>query len=433
MTAETSGRALRPVLVTSSLTAGGSAKAALRLLRGLRKIGVEAQLLGPQRSTGEEGVVGLFSARERCLHTLVKGSEIALRAFYRSKKDVPFTSAWLGVRIHRKLRELKADSIHLNQCHNGFLGLETPGRWSLPAVWTVHDWWPITGGCHFPGHCGRHATGCGACPVLGSGRNWDLSRLNYRVKARAWSKTDASLVAVSRSIRTSLQSSPLFVGREVEVVPNGLDLETFRPIPREVARSVLGLPADATILLFGARRSDVNKGFGAVEELARELGCGGDAARYLVVTFGDNRPLKSDALEVAARSFGLVDDDLKLALLYSAANFTLVPSRQESFGLVAAESMACGTPVLAYRTTGLVDIVDHRENGFLAEPDSITDYIAGARWLLQAQDEETRRAAISAHARSKVRDQFDILQVARRYAHLYSLAVQRRRMAAGVT
>ena len=80
MTAETSGRALRPVLVTSSLTAGGSAKAALRLLRGLRKIGVEAQLLGPQRSTGEEGVVGLFSARERCLHTLVKGSEIALPA-----------------------------------------------------------------------------------------------------------------------------------------------------------------------------------------------------------------------------------------------------------------------------------------------------------------------------------------------------------------
>ncbi len=419
MNDERPGRGLRPVLLASSLTAGGSAKAATRLLRGLRSLGLDAQLLSPHRGTGEEGVVGMFSSAERCLATAVKGSEIALRALYPRRKEVPFSSAWLGCRIGQRLVALQPSVVHLHQCHNGFLSLSALREQRCPLVWTIHDWWPLTGGCHFPDGCERHRVGCGQCPVLGSRRLRDLSRLNYARKSRAWSARRWEIAAVSSALASELRSSPLFRGQSTGVIPNGFDTEQFRPLPKATARSLLGLPATARILLFGAKRSDANKGFAVVRHLVEALSRRRKGNDMMLVVFGDNSPLPAN-FPVPAKSFGLVDDDLKLALLYSAADITLVPSRQESFGLVAAESMACGTPVLAFRTTGLVDIVDHQINGYLADPGSQADYEAGAAWLSHELGDAMRGAAIATSARVKAVTSFDVRVVAKRYVDIYT-------------
>ena len=421
---EDAALAVKPLLINSTISSGGSAKAVLRLFRGLRKLGVGAILVCQERSNSEEGVLGISGWGDWWMMVMLKAFEASLLRLYRQRSKAAFTSAWFGKRIARLVRVAGVNVIHLNQFNNGFLGMNFLRKNPVPTVWTLHDWWSITGGCHVPGVCTRHAVGCGRCPVLNSNTMLDLSRVNYVAKSWRWRNVKVRLVSVSTALRSSIQQSQFFKEKSVEVVPNGLDLEVFRPIPKLIARNALALPDNARILLFGANafRADTNKGFALVKELGMYLGATRGAEDYMIVTFGDNAGIDDGELGVRSRSFGYVADDVTLALLYSAANVTLVPSRQESFGLIATESLACGTPVLGFRTGGLTDIVDHEQNGFLATPYSITNYIEGADWLLRDADRPEDARGLRSCARDKAMREYGIMNISMRYLAEYSIA-----------
>jgi glycosyltransferase involved in cell wall biosynthesis len=417
---------IKPLLINSSINEGGSSKAVLRLLRGLRKLGIEAYLACRDRSNGEEGIVGISGLMDRIMSAVFKGFESSLIRLYPRRRRTPFTSAWIGGRVMKRVHSLGINVVHLNQFNHGFLGMSFLRKCMRPLVWTLHDWWGITGGCHFPGDCKRHRSGCGLCPVLGSNAKLDLSRLNFAAKSRIWPKANVRLTSVSSSLRADIQGSRLLKGKPVEVIPNGLDLEVFRPIPKTIARNVLAIPRDTRVLLFGANafRVDVNKGFATVAELSRHFSGLPGNVRCMILTFGDNTPIGEGELGISNRSLGYVSDEVTLALLYSAADLTLVPSRQESFGLTAAESLACGTPVLCFRTGGLTDIVDHKVNGFLADPFSNGDFIHGAEWLLQELNSPERSQQLRDCAREKALREFDIKRVSQRYFNEYATALQ---------
>ena len=100
--------------------------------------------------------------------------------------------------------------------------------------------------------------------------------------------------------------------------------------------------------------------------------------------------------------------------VYNAADLICVPSRRESFGQTASESLACGTPVVAFRTTGLIDIVDHKQNGYLAQPFSPKDFTKGILWILQ----QNRESNISVNAQEKAKRCFAPLPVTQQYLQL---------------
>ncbi|NQV02863.1 MAG: glycosyltransferase, partial [Bacteroidia bacterium] len=118
--------------------------------------------------------------------------------------------------------------------------------------------------------------------------------------------------------------------------------------------------------------------------------------------------------------FGHVRNDKMLVDLYSAADVTVLPSLQEAFGQMATESMACGTPVVAFDGTGLTDIVEHKKNGYLASRADITDLAIGINWVLTNGE---RHEILAANARSTAVEQFDIRKVARRFIDLYKRSV----------
>lgn len=416
---------IRPLLVNSGITNGGSAKAARRLLRGLRALGVDAQLVSSERADGEPGIVGATSLVDRSNVFLSKCLEVLLQKINPQRQPVAFTSAWAGIKLRHHIHASRANVVHLNQITNGFLSLRAASRLGCPTVWTLHDWWAVTGGCHFPGECSGYLKRCGHCPVLGSRRQVDLSRVNYGMKCRAWRASAAHLVAVSEALRNNIGQSPMMMGRPMAVIPNGLDLDIFRPIPRSVAREALGLPQDMKILLFGAKMNDLNKGYSSVQALLSAIAQGLSRERYLLVRFGDRSAEAQTDLPIRTKSLGIVSDDILLSLIYSAGDMTLVPSLQESFGLVAAESLACGTPVLAYRTGGLTDIVDHKSNGYLAKPYSLEDYIAGFDWISNQGVNQQAEYNLRANARIKAERKFDIKDVARQYLQQYAIAIDR--------
>ena len=398
---------------------GGAARSATRLQQGLRKQGIASELL-VQFKGGEAADV---TCKSGALSKLARRLKIFFGLlpvrFYPNRPENNFTPALLPDRVAAEVAGLKADLIHLHWLGAGFLRVESVrqlARFGKPLLWTLHDSWPFTGGCHVPYDCTRYRQNCGACPVLGSQRENDLSRRTWARKERAWSGLHLNLVAPSRWLADCAAASSLFRGARIEVIPNGLDTEIFQPRDKEYSRNLLGLPQDRKIILFGAMRAttDPNKGFQLLAQALQTLKQGG--SDLLLLVFGNDDADRFSELGVPVVGLGRVADERRLAAIYAAADLFVAPSRQEAFGQTAAEALACGIPVVAFGATGLLDIVEHQRCGYLATPYESEDLARGIAWVLA---DPARHAGLSRRARQKAVEEFGLARMAERYATLY--------------
>jgi len=409
---------MRPLLLSTFDRIGGAARAAYRLHRGLRGIGVDSRLLVQRRVTddptvhGPEGRLAKFATLARPFL-----DSFPLRR-YSGRSDGLFSPAVLPDGIARRVAAMRGSLVHLHWVAGGFLRPESLAKLGLPIVWTLHDSWAFTGGCHVPGECVRYRDTCGACPALGSRRARDLSSRLLERKRRAWARASLTLVTPSRWLADAARSSSAFRGARVEVIPNGLDLARFRPFDRSAARDFLGLPRDRSILLFGGVGSlaDRNKGFPLLVEALERIHSGAPARALELVVVGLSEPERPPALSVPVRFVGPLGDEESMALYQAAADALVLPSRQENHPSMVIEAMACGTPTVAFRAAGLPDLVEHERTGYLAEPFESDDLARGIAWILE---DEARRRRIGEEARRRAERDHDLKTVARRYAALY--------------
>lgn len=394
----------------------GADRAAGRLQRGLRALGIDASLLVQFKFNAESDAI----CRGSRVGTLLKRLKLYLGLLpvrlYANRPENNFTPALLPDRLAARVAEMAPDIVHLHWLGAGFCRIESIGKFDLPLVWTLHDSWPFTGGCHVPGDCVRYRERCGACPVLGSARERDLSRWTWLRKKRAWRDRGMVAVAPSRWLADCARASSLFRDLRVEVIPNGLDTETFRPMDKRAARDFLGLPQERRIIMFGAVNavSDRNKGWHLLQPALKLVGA--DFPDALAVVFGADQPAQRAEPGIELRFIGRLKGDAPLVAAYCAADVLVVPSLQESFCQSATEAMACGTPVVAFGATGLLDVVEHRESGYLAEPYDVEDLARGIGWVVE---DKVRLARLSLNARSRVEAEFSIEKVSQRYAALY--------------
>lgn len=395
---------------------GGAARAASRLLQGVRHQELDCRLL-VQYKTGHAADVICHAGRLRSLTRRLKMAVGALPVRrYPKAPENNFSPAMLPDHLAMEIAAIDPDIIHLHWMNAGFLRVETLGRLKTPIIWTLHDSWAFTGGCHVPFDCTGYRRSCGACPVLGSTGEKDLSRRVWNRKAQAWRDLNLTLVAPSRWLADCARSSSLFCDARVEVIPNGLDTELFRPRGRAASRQLLGLPQDGKIILFGAIRaaSDPNKGLHLLLPALRSLGKDASDRMALVFSSFDKDAIPDPGMPM--RTLGRVRDDERLALIYSAADVFVAPSIQEAFCQTATEALACGAPVVAFGATGLLDVVEHCGCGYLAKPYDSEDLARGIAWVLEDED---RHKTLSAQARRKAEDDFCLAKGAQRYAELY--------------
>ncbi|MEH1948778.1 MAG: glycosyltransferase family 4 protein [Nostoc sp.] len=397
---------------------GGAARAAYRLHTGLQNIGLQSQMLVQEKYSNDKTVVApkirLFQGIAKAKLTV---ESLPLK-LYRQKKNTPFFTQWLPDRVIPKVAQINPDIINLHWISGGFMQIETFAKLKRPLVWTLHDMWGFTGGCHVTGECDRYKISCGACPQLSSGNEWDLSRWVWQRKVKAWKNLNLTLVSPSSWLAECARSSSLFHNLRIEVIPHGLDTQKYRPINQHFAREALNLPQDKKLILFGAieATSDRNKGFHLLQPALQELSKSGWKDDLEVVIFGASQPENPPDLGFKTHYLGHLHDAISLATVYSAADVMLVPSLQESFGQTASESFACGTPVVAFNATGLKDIVDHQQNGYLAKPYEVEDFAKGITWVLE---NEQRLQKLSFYARDKAEQEFTLELQARRYSALF--------------
>ncbi len=394
---------------------GGAARAAYRLHQGLKYTGVLSQMLVRAKQSADSSV-----ASERSWLTKI-GPQLNsfLLRHYPDRERSLFSPQMFPDAIASKVKQINPDIVHLHWVCNGFLQIETLAKLNKPLIWTLHDMWPLTGGCHYAQACDRYQKSCGNCPQLKSLHGRDLSRQIWQRKAKAWKNLNITLVAPSTWVADCVRASSLFRDTRVEVIPHGLDLEQFRPVEKQVARDLLHLPADRKIILFGASSgvtNDPRKGFQFLQAALKQLEASEWSDRLLVAIFGITQPEQLLDLGIETVYLGKFSDDLTLALAYSSADVMVVPSMQETFGQTASEALACGTPVVTFNATGLKDIVDHEQAGYLSKPYDSEDLAKGIAWVLTDRHRHTK---LCSAARYKAESKYRLELQAKRYLHLY--------------
>lgn len=398
---------------------GGAARAAFRLHQGFHKIGLPSQMLVQNKRSDDRNVIAaqsqLANKFEEIRETVYN---VPLRLYPRRNQAI-FSTQWLPDSLLSKIQKIEPDIINLHWICKGFLQIETLPKLQKPIVWTLHDMWPFTGGCHYSEDCERYTQSCGSCPQLHSSKDSDLSRWVWKRKAKAWKDFELTLITPSHWLAKCVERSSLFRDREVVVIPNGLDTQKFKPINRQFAREILNLPEDKQLLLFGAMQGtgDRWKGFSLLQSAMQELTKSGLRDEIELVVFGASASSQQSDLGFKVHYLGRLNDDITLAMVYSAVDVMVVPSLYESFGQTASESLACGTPVVAFNATGIKDVVDQMENGYLAEPYKSEDLASGITWVLENKE---RYQKLSAKAREKAEREFTLELQAHRYLSVYN-------------
>jgi glycosyltransferase involved in cell wall biosynthesis len=392
-------------------TEGGAARAAYRLFRQQCDVGLDATMLVSQKFSDDIRVQkpGGFAATAQ-----VRAAAHCDRLPLRFAPHVPegyWSLGWFPSGIQSAMERIKPDLVHLHWIGNGFMPVSLLKHISCPIVWTLHDSWAFTGGCHLPGDCVRFRDKCGACPQLGSVNEVDVSRWTWWRKKTAWKNLPFTIASPSRWLAEKAVSSSLIADRRVELIPNGIDTSVYQVFDMQMARSALGINPDKYVVLIGTLKLADNRQKGFREALIALAALSPDIkSKTELALFGVSQGLTTT-------QHGVLKDDISLALLYSAADLFLMPSHSENLSNTIMESMSCGTPVVAFDVGGNSDMINHGNNGYLAAPGDCDDLARGMRWMLSDKD---RLLALSSQARKKIVSEFEIGITSAYYENLYT-------------
>ena len=413
---------MKVLLVSNYDIKGGAARATYRLHKGLQGIGVNSEILAGNKSSNDE-TVRLMPTKlgEKFKSIRPKLNRLPLK-LYPKLGPVIFSPQWVPDSLALEVAKINPDAINLHWVCEGYMQIETLAKFNKPIVWTLHDMWAFTGGCHYSESCDRYIDACGACPQLHSTKDADISRWIWQRKADAWQNLNLTLVTPSNWLAECAKSSSLLAKYPVKVIANGLNAEVYKPLNRPQVRDTLNLPQNKQLVLFGAMQGteDRWKGFPLLVPALQSLSQSGWKDRIELVVFGSSEPENAIDVGFKIHYLGRLEDEM-LAKVYAAADVMVVPSRYEAFGQTASEALACGTPVVAFDVTGLKDIVDRHENGYLAQPYDSEDLARGITWVLEDAE---RHEKLCHNARMKVEAKFTLAVQAREYQKLYEEVCQ---------
>jgi glycosyltransferase involved in cell wall biosynthesis len=401
---------------------GGAARAAFRLHEALLQNNIDSQMLVADKRSDSNTITAL-SDKKKIWRRLCKDvfNKTLLNKYKKTmiKNCGPFAAAIVSnKKLVKTINEIAPDIVHLHWIGSDFLSIADIAEIRAPIVWSLHDNWAFTGGCHLVAGtntlCDKYTQNCGTCGFLGSKKTKDLSFSVLKRKKKVFSQiSKMTIIGVSKWMAGCAKKSAVFSDKNVACLPNPLNTNIFKPIDKAQSRMLWNLPKNKKLILFGAieATSTPYKGYdlliGALNKISSE--------NVECVVFGSSEPKTRPEIPQKIRYVGHLNDAESLVTLYSACDLMVVSSLREAFGQTASESLSCGTPVVAFGHSGLLDIVDHQKNGYLAQPFDTSDLAKGIDWILNNDNYDE----LCKNAREKVVREFDYDVVAKKYINLY--------------
>jgi len=372
-------------IISRSDISGGAFLSAYRLQRELIAHDIAATMKVRIKKTNDCAIFGPSNYLESTINKLRPKVGAIINKLQFEKNLNLHSGNWLPSNWSSELNNCDADLINLHWVAGETLSIKDIGRLKKPLIWTLHDMWPFCGSEHYSldSEYASWRTGHYKSNYFFTKKGIDLDQIVWRRKKRFW-RNKIHIICPSAWLARCAGSSVLFQNNEISVIPNVLNTNIFQPQNQRICRAELNLPQNSLIILFGAigGAKDYRKGYDLMKTALQHLRYQLQINDIQCIVFGQKAPRNVDELPFPTVWIDHINDDHKLAKLYSAANVMIVPSRQENLPQTATEAQSCGCPVVAFDCSGLPDAVVHLKTGYLAKPYDIYDLAQGIKWIL---------------------------------------------------
>tara|TARA_Y100001970_G_scaffold287751_1_gene413171 strand:- start:14 stop:1234 length:1221 start_codon:yes stop_codon:yes gene_type:complete len=392
-------------------TRGGAAIAMMRLHQSLIDINVDSKVLVAEKISNDSNVIGPSKSLEVILYEIKQ--ILARQKKYIFKKNDNFSHSLNIFRsnIVKKINEINPDIVNLHWINNELMSIGQINEIKQPIVWTFVDMWPMCGGEHYT-ETRRYRDG-----YLKSNKDvkgFDLNRWLWNKKKKNWEKKIKKVVCISEWLKEKAMESDLFSNSKVEKINCNLDLSLWKPVDKNEAKNILNLPSDKKIFLFVSTNGieDKRKGFEFVDNALNNLSNSRNDFQLLIL--GKANSLNKKKYEYKVIDKLLNGNPIELRLIYSACDLILAPSTLEAFGQVALEGASCGTPTVAFNKTGILDIIEHKVNGYLSNYKDQEDFNEGINWILNNDDKNLLNNCLKV-----TKEKFDSRLIANKYLDIY--------------
>lgn len=420
---------MKIVHINKTDAGGGAAVAALRIHRALLRSGIDSHFVVQEqkrKEINEHHTSNSLWCRTMNFMRFVCERLTILPHEKEASLRYNFSIANTGQDITTMPVVKEADVIHLHWVNQGFLSLNDIKRlfsMGKPVIWTLHDMWPFTGGCHYAGTCLEFNEKCGYCPFLKRPAKNDISTKVFNMKKQIYSKVNLTIVSCSHWLCTLTKGSTLFRNTPAFTIPNPIDTNFYNLLNKEQCRMDLGLPTDKKLILFGAAKiTDVRKGFRYLEEALQILKDNFPAFSNEIelIVFGKLNNSSKKRFAFKTHNLKFISDPKTLVKLYNAADTFVLPSLQDNLPNTVVESMSCGTPVVGFRIGGVPEMIEHMKTGYLAEVKNSLSLANGIYNMLLSGGDEQRQMV-----RNSAIKMFSEKIVAQQYISVYGKAISR--------
>ncbi|MBP6385396.1 MAG: glycosyltransferase family 4 protein [Pseudarcicella sp.] len=417
---------MKILLINTDDFTGGAAIACRRIVKSLTSYtDIQAKILVQESKSGENNI---YATNTSWIIKKIAWIRFVLERLYylpfEKTKTLrfAFNPAKFGLDISNHKLVKDADILHLNWINGGFLSISKIGKLlklNKPIVWTLHDMWAFTGGCHHSRECNNFQVSCGNCEqfIKNPYKN-DLSNKIWNEKNKHFNQTNLTIVTCSNWLGNKAKQSSLFEKHPVVVIPNPIDTNVFKPMNKEVACGKLQISANKKHILFTSMRVEaIGKGYAYFEKAMNIIknNFAEQSQDIEILIFGEAKKSDFSSLPFKVNILGKLDNLETIALAYSAAFIFVIPSLEENLPNTIMESMACGTPVVGFNVGGIPEMIDHKKTGYLAQYKSAEDLAMGIYWSLYQADYNS----LSTNSRKKVEENYSEKIVAQKYQELY--------------
>jgi putative glycosyltransferase len=415
---------VRILFLNTSESKGGAAIAAKRLMDTLRKDGIDVSMIVRDKETNDSAVIRVCSSKWiNKIRFMYERLGLFFRNGFNRENLFAVSQANTGVDISSYSQVRRADIIHLHWINQGFLSLRDIHRliaMGKPIVWTMHDMWPCTGICHHARDCVSFTSQCGTCFFLQSKKADDLSTAVFKKKQQwIFSNEKITMVGCSNWLAGKAKTSALTKKHRVISIPNPIDTQQFKPSSdKKGCCRRLGLPEQRKLILFGAANvTDKRKGiYYLIDAINQLLTVEPRLAEKMgIVVFGEAKAEFVGLVKIPVYPLGYVSDITQIVALYNAIDVFVTSSLEENLPNTIMEAMACGVPCVGFQVGGIPEMIDHKENGYVAAYKDAADLATGIDWVLNKAD----RKKLSFNARKKVEENYSEAVVAKQYIELY--------------
>lgn len=422
---------MKVVLVNTTDSGGGAAIACKRLMEALTLEGVDVRMLvmnkksrlvqvQPFRSTQAQRKLSFFRFIYERLSFL----------FHEKDKTVrfAFSLANIGVDISNHSWIKEADIVHIHWINGGFLSLKNMNQILTKkknVLWTLHDMWLFTGGCHYAGACKNFKKMCGNCPMLKKPSDNDLSNRIWNKKWDIFSRNNLNIVTCSRWLSAEASSSQLLKNANISSIPNPISLTQFKPEDKKFIRKKWNITNEPFLLLFGAANvQDKRKGFSyLIDALRLLIEMGVEKNQLNIVVFGKAKNFDASILPYPVHHLGVIKSTEKMTDIYAMADLFVLPSIEDNLPNTVMESMACATPVIGFNIGGIPEMVDSYENGIIVDEISAESLAKGILFCIQNPE----LPEWGFKARQKVEQEYNNQKIAQKYVQTYTEIIDKNR------